>query len=38
MYKVLDSLGKVLRGGFDSYLDALMWKTTFAHYGCYISK
>lgn len=38
MYKVFDSMGKLLRGGFPSYLDALNWKLCFAHYGCYISR
>ena len=38
MWKVKDSYGKLLRGGFPTYLDALHWKLTFAHDGYYISK
>jgi hypothetical protein len=38
MWKIFDSMGKLVRGGFQTYLDALHWKLTFAHYGCYISK
>lgn len=38
MYKVFDSVGKLVRTGFSTYMDALMYKTAFGNYGWYISK
>lgn len=29
MYKVYDMYGYLVRGNFNSYIDALMWKETF---------
>lgn len=38
MYKVFDSLGKLVRGGFASYLDAMSYKFSFGNNGWYISR
>ena len=38
MYKVFDSFGKLVRGNFTSYLDALSYKLSFGSYGWYISR
>lgn len=38
MYKVFDSVGKLVRAGFSTYMDALMYKETFGNNGWYISK
>ena len=37
MYKVFDSLGKLVRAGFSTYLDALNYKCVFGNSGWYIS-
>lgn len=38
MYKVYDSYGTLVRGGFSSYLSALMYKDTFGNSNWYISR
>ena len=38
MYKVYDSYGYLVRGGFFSYLDALSYKTSFGSCGWYIGR
>lgn len=38
MWNVFDSVGKLVRSGFHSYLDALSYKLTYGNYGWYISR
>ena len=38
MYKVYDSFGCLVRGGFASYLDAMSYKWAFGNSSWYISK
>ncbi len=36
MYRVFDSVGKLVRSGFPTYTDALMYKLSFGNSGWYI--
>lgn len=38
MYKVFDSLGKLVRAGFPTYIDAMSYKFAFGNCGWYISR